>query len=68
MALYIPHNIFHLVRLLCVRPETFVPYYVSSELLVAILYGSDNTKVTIMKISHNDDNYDYNLECFSVNK
>ena len=28
MALYIPHSIFHLVRLLYVRPETFGPYYV----------------------------------------
>ena len=29
MALYIPHSIFHLERLLHVRPETFGPYYVS---------------------------------------
>ena len=28
MALYIPHSIFHLVRLLYVRPENFGPYYV----------------------------------------
>ena len=28
MALYIPHNIFHLARLLYVVPETFGPYYV----------------------------------------
>ena len=28
MALYIPHSIFHLARLLCVRPKTFGPYYV----------------------------------------
>ena len=34
MALYIPHNIFHLARLLYVRPETFGPYYVR----IAILY------------------------------
>ena len=27
MALYIPHSIFHLARLLYVRPETFGPYY-----------------------------------------
>ena len=25
---YIPHSIFHLARLLYVRPETFGPYYV----------------------------------------
>ena len=30
MALYIPHSIFHLARLLYVRPETFGPYYVRS--------------------------------------
>ena len=29
MALYTPHSIFHLARLLYVRPETFGPYYVS---------------------------------------
>ena len=29
MALYIPHSIFHLARLLYVRPETFGPCYVS---------------------------------------
>ena len=28
MALYIPHSIFHLARLLYVTPETFGPYYV----------------------------------------
>ena len=28
MALYIPHSIFHLGRLLYVRPENFGPYYV----------------------------------------
>ena len=28
MALYIPHSIFDLARLLYVRPETFGPYYV----------------------------------------
>ena len=30
MALYIPHSIFHLARLLYVRPETFGPYCVYS--------------------------------------
>ena len=29
MALYIPHSIFRLARLLYVRPETFGPYYIS---------------------------------------
>ena len=28
MALYIPHSIFHLARLLYVGPETFGPHYV----------------------------------------
>ena len=28
MALYTPHSIFHLARLLYVRPETYGPYYV----------------------------------------
>ena len=28
MALYTPHSIFHLARLLYVRPEIFGPYYV----------------------------------------
>ena len=30
MALYIRHSIFHLERLLYVRPETFGPYHVAS--------------------------------------
>ena len=30
MALYVPHSIFHLARLLYVRQETFGPYYVTS--------------------------------------
>ena len=34
MALYIPHSIFHLARLLHVRPETFRPYYVPTVLMV----------------------------------
>ena len=33
MALYIPHSIFHLARLLYVRLETFGPYYVMLELV-----------------------------------
>ena len=28
MALHVPHSIFHLARLLYVRPETFGTYYV----------------------------------------
>jgi hypothetical protein len=30
MALYIPHSIFHLARLLYVRPENFGPHYVKA--------------------------------------
>ena len=33
MALYIPHSIFHLARLLYVRPETFGPYYVYCKMI-----------------------------------
>ena len=29
MALYIPHSVFHLARLLYVRPEAFEPYYIN---------------------------------------
>ena len=35
MALYIPHSIFHLARLLYVRPETFGPYYVLNEIILS---------------------------------
>ena len=35
MALYIPHSIFHLARLLYVRPETFGPNYVHSQIYVS---------------------------------
>ena len=39
MALYIPHSIFHLARLLYVRPETFGPYYVCvAEYFYTVLY------------------------------
>ena len=36
MALYIPHSIFHLVRLLYVRPETFGPYYVCDAVIKSV--------------------------------
>ena len=36
MALYIPHSIFHLARLLYVRPETFGPYYVRPYVFIDI--------------------------------
>ena len=37
MALYIPHSIFHLTRLLYVRPENFGTYYVR-------FYGAETWK------------------------
>jgi hypothetical protein len=38
MALYIPHSIFHLARLLYVRPENFGPYYVVQIVYVTPIY------------------------------
>ena len=43
MALYIPHSIFHVARLLYVRPETFGPYYKSSKLPEAVLKEINQT-------------------------
>ena len=42
MALYIPHSIFHLARLLYVRPETFGPYYVGGLILNKHLHLNPN--------------------------
>jgi hypothetical protein len=39
MALYIPHNIFHLARFLYVRPETFGSYYVHLQFMLADVQG-----------------------------
>ena len=38
MALYIPHSIFHLARLLYVRPETFGPHYTAHSIQNSSLY------------------------------
>ena len=38
MALYVTHSIFHLARLLYVRPETFGPYYVNFEVIHTLHY------------------------------
>ena len=50
MALYIPHSIFHLARLLYVRPENFGPYYVCIDglmggclVVIVFRYVSDST-------------------------
>ena len=40
MALYIPHSIFHLARLLYIRPETFGPYYVLRSMLGSREHGN----------------------------
>ena len=49
MALYIPQGIFHLARLLYVRPETFGPYYVPSvnTLSISITLMTLGTKVLL---------------------
>jgi hypothetical protein len=44
MALYIPHSIFHLARLLYVRPETFKPYYVGGKISLKRFLGGAHTK------------------------
>ena len=51
MALYIPHSIFHLARLLYVRPETFGPYYLPFHVFVdrKIQYVRSNTYIRIWK-------------------
>ena len=46
MALYIPHSVFHLARLLYVRPENFRPYYLQSrqtDLINSVLRNSLET-------------------------
>ena len=50
MALHIPHSIFHLARLLYVRPETFGPYCVSFRYRVETTSVSLNEKLIISMI------------------
>ena len=57
MALYIPHSIFHLGRLLYVRPETFGPYYVYTRILVEIAAIFFGVKYNISNISSILDSY-----------
>ena len=56
MALYIPHSIFHLARLLYVRPETFGPYYVKrlqfSVILLTVLCTLLSVTVRCAKQHH----------------
>ena len=49
MALYIPHSIFHLARLLYVRPENFGPYYVYN---ISEPTGSGNIFRVNSRIAH----------------
>jgi hypothetical protein len=44
MALYIPHSIFHLARLLYVRWETFGPYYVPIQFIFK-MYSRVNMQI-----------------------
>ena len=44
MALYIPHSIFHLARLLYVRPETSGPYYVLCSLSAGSYFTCPKSK------------------------
>ena len=60
MALYIPHSIFHLARLLYVRPETFGPYYVLTMQLVTALLDYTRRREVMDAISNNGKN----LGCF----
>ena len=46
MALYIPHSIFHLARLLCIRPETFGPYYVTLFLNLSVV--ADPSQISLI--------------------
>ena len=53
MALYVPHSIFHLARLLYVRPETFRPYYVQvrkkyATLIVAMSLSLYTVRIEIL--------------------
>ena len=53
MALYIPRSIFHLARVLYVRPETLdPPSYVGKDLKqTAFAYLKANTKIFIWRLS-----------------
>ena len=74
MALYIPHNIFHLARLLYVRPETFGPYYVTHlKKHFAVLSNCfllSNSRITtslIHKESRQEIQTNQQLQCFRDN-
>ena len=51
MALYIPHSIFHLARLLYTRPETFGPYYVAIACCVLLLADRNTYAVLSFVVS-----------------
>ena len=50
-ALYIPHSIFHLARLLYVRPETFGPYYVRPRSKI-----NSKFQLKVLKMVHKEPN------------
>ena len=50
MALYIPHSIFRLARLLYVRPETFGPYYVLID--IAVYHKRVYSSLTSLWVTH----------------
>ena len=52
MALYIPHSIFHLVRLLYVRPEMFGPHYVSALVFGCSLFYDTWTILSKYTVCH----------------
>jgi len=47
MALYIPRSIFHLARLLYVRPETFGPTFVYACIITGVLFTYLYVKLVI---------------------
>ena len=54
MAIYIPHSIFHLARLLYVRPDTFGPYYVyvgrRQRLNTVVSYGEVAGSIPVFRL------------------
>ena len=59
MALCIPHNVFHLARLLYVRPETFGPYYILFIYTCMMIFIRNFTRVApvmhyLITVKHNN--------------
>ena len=62
MALYIPHSIFHLARLLYVRPETFGPYYVPTQRQSFEIWNFSRT-ASLLRVSNLTLEFDHVLPC-----